>query len=161
MFAVSKFKYIFRFKDSLLYSKDNEGIKRLVVPFSLIQRFLRDVYKDKHHFGKDCMIQKLDRLYFRNKTQKVYIYIKRCYNCGMNRINNQLFLKSFQPIQILLQPMYTITFDFVITFLIVVSKNTLWAIEGYDIFDIIFATICKTSKKKLFLPGNKRYSAKD
>ncbi len=53
VFDTSKFGYIFRLKDSLLYSKDNEGIERLVILFSLIQRFLWDIYKDKHHFGKD------------------------------------------------------------------------------------------------------------
>ncbi len=36
MFDASKFGYIFRLKNGLLYSKDNEGIERLVVPFSLI-----------------------------------------------------------------------------------------------------------------------------
>ncbi len=56
VFDVSKFGYTFRFKDNLLYSKDNEGIERFVVLFSFIQRFLRDVYKDKYHFGRDCIM---------------------------------------------------------------------------------------------------------
>ncbi len=89
------------------------------------------------------------------------MYIKRCYSCSINRIDNQFLLKSFQPIQTLLQPMYMIIFDFMITFLIVVSKNILWTIESYDVFDTVFAIICKVSKRKLFLPGNKRYSIED
>ena len=36
----SKFGHTFRLKDGLLYSKDNEGMERLVVPFPLVQRFL-------------------------------------------------------------------------------------------------------------------------
>src|SRR6266699_2956393 len=107
------------------------------------------------------MIQELDHLYFRNKTREVRIYIKRCHGCNINRIDNQLPLESFQPIQALLQPIYTIILDFVIAFPIVVSKNTLWAIEGYNAFDIVFATICKASKRKLLLPGNERYSVED
>ena len=125
IFNTSKFRYIFRFKNNLLYSKDNEGIKHLVVLFSLIQRFLRNIHKDKHHFNKDHIIQKLDRLYFRNKTRKVHIYIKRYHNYNINRTNNQLPLENFQPIQTLLQPIYTIIFDFMIIFPIIASKNTL------------------------------------
>jgi len=88
MFDIFKFGHTFRFKDNSLYSKDNEDIKHLIVLFSLIQRFLRDTYKDKHHFGKNRIIQELDRLYFQNKTRKVRIYIKRYYDCSINRTNN-------------------------------------------------------------------------
>ncbi len=34
-------------------------------------------------------------------------------------------------------------------------------IEGYDIFDVMFITICKVSKKKFLLSGNERYSVED
>ena len=54
-----------------------------------------------------------------------------------------------------------IIFDFVMTLSTVAFKNILWAIEGYDIFDIVFVTICKVSKRKLFLSGNERYSTED
>ncbi len=40
VFDAFKFGYIFRLKDSLLYSKDNKDIERLVVPFPFVQRFL-------------------------------------------------------------------------------------------------------------------------
>jgi len=36
MFDASKFGYTFRLKDGLLYSKDNEGIERLVVLFLFV-----------------------------------------------------------------------------------------------------------------------------
>ena len=79
----------------------------------------------------------------------------------MNRIDNQLLLKSFQPIQTLLQLIYTITFDFVMALPIIVFKNILWTIEGYNTFDIVFITIYKVSKRKLLLSGNERYSIED
>jgi len=79
----------------------------------------------------------------------------------MNRTDNQLLLESLQPIQAPLQPIYTIALDFMVVFLTVASKDILWAIAGYNAFNAMFATICKTSKRKLFISGNKRYSAED
>jgi len=40
VFNASKFRYTFRLKDNLLYSKDNKSIIYLIVPFPFVQRFL-------------------------------------------------------------------------------------------------------------------------
>jgi hypothetical protein len=36
----SKFGYIFRLADGLLYFKNNNNVERLVIPFPLVQKFL-------------------------------------------------------------------------------------------------------------------------
>jgi len=57
--------------------------------------------------------------------------------------------------------MHTIALDFVVALPTVASKDTPWAIAGYDAFDAVLATTCKASKRKLLIPGNERYSAED
>ena len=79
----------------------------------------------------------------------------------MNRTDNQLLLRSLQPIQTPLQPIYTIYLDFVIAFPTVLSKDTLWAIEGFNTFNNLLTTICKSSKKKLLILRNERYIIED
>jgi hypothetical protein len=57
--------------------------------------------------------------------------------------------------------MYTITIDFVIALSIVSSKDILWAIEGFDAFDVLFIVICKSFKRKLLFSDNEKYSVED
>ena len=107
------------------------------------------------------MLRNLDGLYFRQKIYQIKKYIKRYYNYSINRIKNQFPLGSLQSIQILLQFIYMICLDFIIAFSIVPSKDILQAIEGFDTFNNLFTTICKSSKRKLLISGNKRYSIED
>ncbi len=83
------------------------------------------MYDDKHHFGRERMLKDLNNIYIRNKIYEVDKYFKTCYFYGMNRIDNQLLVDSLQPIPALLQPMYMISLDFVVEFLIVSSRDTL------------------------------------
>ena len=84
-----------------------------------------------------------------------------CNTCDMNRTNNRPPIDSLQPIAAPLQPIHTITLDFVIAIPTIPSKNTLWAIEGFDVFDALFIVICKSSKRKLLFPSHERYGAED
>ncbi|SRR6266699_1894846 len=79
----------------------------------------------------------------------------------MNYIDNQLFIGNLQPIPTFFRPMYTISLDFMVEFFTVPFKNTLWAIEGFDVFDLFFINIYKVSKRKLLILSNKRYSIED
>ncbi len=88
-------------------------------------------------------------------------YLKTYHLYSMNYTDNQLFIKSLQPILTFFRPIYIIFLDFVIEFLIVLSKNILWAIEGFNTFNSFFINIYKTSKRKFLILGNKRYSIKD
>jgi len=53
---VFKFGHFFYFYDGLLYSKGNDDRDWLVIFFDFVFEFLQDVYDDKYHFGKDCML---------------------------------------------------------------------------------------------------------
>ncbi len=79
----------------------------------------------------------------------------------MNCTDNQLPVDNLQPIPISLQPIYTIFLDFVVELSIVLSKDILWAIDGFNVFDSFFINICKVSKRKLLILDNKRYFAED
>ncbi len=125
VFNIMKFRHLFWLVDGLLYSKDEDGIRRLVVFQVLVSEFFRDVYDDKYHFGKKRIFKDLAGLYFRYKAYLVYLYVKHCYICSMNYIDNRLLLKTLQPIQTFFQSIYTISLDFVTTFFTVLSKGTL------------------------------------
>ncbi len=64
-------------------------------------------------------------LFFRNKIYYVKKYIKDYYNCSVNRSDNRLSIKNLQLIQTLLQPIYTISLDFVTILPTVSSKDIL------------------------------------
>ncbi len=157
----TKFGHPFWLADGLLYSKDEDGMRRLVVPQALVPEFLRDAHDDKHHFGRERMLEDLAGLHFRRKAHLVHLHVKHCHACGMNRTDNRLPPGALQPIQAPLQPMHTISLDFVTALPTVPSKGTPWAIEGYEAFDCFLATTCKASRRKLLIPGNEKYDAED
>jgi hypothetical protein len=156
-----KFEYLFYLTDRLFYFINNEYYKRLVVFLPLVQEFLQNIYNDKYHFGRECILKDLNNIYIRNKTREIDKYLKIYHLYSMNRIDNQLLVGSLQLILALFQPIYTIFLDFVVEFPTVFSKDILWAIEGFDAFDSFLTIICKVSKRKLLIPDNKRYLVKD
>ena len=85
MVIASKPGYLFRLLESLFYNRDADGVERLVIPETMIQDILQDAYDNKHHFGKDHIMQELQTVYFRNKRMLVNKYIAKCHTCGANR----------------------------------------------------------------------------
>ena len=51
--------YLFRLLESLFYNRDTDRVERLVIPETMIQDILQDAHDNKHHFGKDRMMQEL------------------------------------------------------------------------------------------------------
>jgi len=119
------------------------------------------VYNDKHHFGREYILKDLNNIYIWNKIREVDKYFKIYYFYSINYIDNQLSVNSFQPISISFQSIYTIFLNFVVELSIVSSKDTLWAIDGFDIFNSFFTNIYKASKRKLLILDNKRYSTEN
>ena len=107
------------------------------------------------------MLQDLAGLSFRSKTYYVKKYVRDCHSYGANRSDNRPPAGSLQPIQAPLQPMHTISLDFVTALPTVPSKDTPWAIEKFDAFDSVLTTTCKASKRKLLIPGNEKYATED
>jgi len=157
----SKFGHPFVLEDGLLYNINYEGERRLTVPHALIPSFLREAHDDKHHFGAERMLKELSSLHFKGKTRLVNKYVQFCHACGMNRNDNQLPIGRLQPIQSTVQPMHTITLDFVTGLPTVPAKGTPWGLDGFDAFDAFLTVTCKSSKRKLLIPGNEKYTAQD
>ncbi|KAN0080859.1 retrovirus-related Pol poly protein from transposon gypsy, partial [Elaphomyces granulatus] len=110
----SKPGHPFRLADHLLYNRDDNGTERLVIPKSLVQEILQVVHDDKHHFGRDRMMKELEMIHFRKKRYLVDQYVKKCHTCGANRQNDKKPIGDYQPIQAPLEPMHTITMDFIV-----------------------------------------------
>ncbi len=87
--------------------------------------------------------------------------MKDYHSCDTNCTDNWPLIRSLQPIQAFLQPIYTIFLNFVIAFFTMFSKDTLYVIEKFDVFDSVFITIYKAFKRKLFIPDNKKYIIED
>ncbi len=104
------------------------------------------MYNDKYHFGRKHILKDLNNIYIRNNVRKIDKYLKTYYFYSINRINNQLFMDNFQLIPTSFQPIYTIFLDFVIELSIAFSKDILWTIDGFNIFDSFFTNIYKVSK---------------
>ncbi len=158
---MSKFGHFFYLYDGLLYFKDNDNKNQLIIFFDLILEFLQNIYDNKHHFGKNCMLQNLKRLHFRNRIYRICKYLKSYYLYRANRTDNVLFVESFQSIQLSLQSIYTICLDFVITLFIISFQVILQVIENYDVYDAMFNATYKILKRKLLFLKNKRYVVED
>ena len=119
------------------------------------------MYDDKYHFGRKYILKDFNNIYIRNKIRRIDKYFKTYHLYGITHTDNQLFIRSLQPISIFFRPIYTISLDFVVELSIVLSKNILWTIESFNIFDLFFINIYKTFKRKFLILDNKRYSIKD
>lgn len=157
--TATKTGHPFRLVDDLLYNRDNNGRERLVIPKGLVWEYLQDVHDDKHHFARDRMVADLDGFHFRGKRKWIQKYLEACHSCGANRKDNQRPIGTLQPIQAPEEPMHTITLDFITGLPPVSSVGSPWHIDGYDYFDALMPVTCKTSKRKLLIPGHSTYKA--
>jgi hypothetical protein len=157
----SKPGHPFRLADRLLYNRDDNGTERLVIPKSLVQEILQVVHDDKHHFGRDRMMKELEMIHFRKKRYLVDQYVKKCHTCGANRQNDKKPIGDYQPIQAPLEPMHTITMDFIVGLPKVPSVGTPWNHKNYDAFNALLTITCKSSKRTTLIPGHDEYSAED
>lgn len=160
--SASKAGHPFRFVDGLLYNRDNDGIERLVIPSPLVQEFLQDAHDHKHHFGRDRMMADLERVHFRRKRHLVTEYVRKCYQCGEQRKDNQLPIGDLKPIQAPEEPMHTITIDFIVGLPENPVNGTPWDLgNGFSHFNALLTVTDKSSKRRSLIPGNEKYTAED
>ena len=105
------------------------------------------------------MMKELENVHFRQKSRLVDAYVRKCHACGANRQNNQLPIGSYQPIQAPLEPMHTITMDFITGLPTVASEGTPWPLKGFDAYNALLTVTCKSSKRSLLIPGHEKYTA--
>lgn len=151
----------FRLRDGLLYHNGVDGYSRLCIPFSMIDDMLKMAHDDQHHFGIERMTRELSGLSIRNLSTRIRKHIHGCETCCLGQTDRQRRIGNYQPVRAPLLPMHTIAVDFITEMPPVSSKDSPWALEGFDTFDQLMTVTCAASKRNLLIPGYCRYTAAD
>ncbi len=157
----SKASNPFRIASGLLYNHDINGTQHLVILFTLIPEILAESHDQKHHLGHDRMIQNLEHLHFKQKKHLVSEYIAHCHIYSTNKSRNQRPIGSLQPIQTPLEPMHTITMDFIVGLPSVSFQGILWSVTTHNSYNSLLTVTDKSSKHTLLIPNHMTYSASD
>ncbi len=107
------------------------------------------------------MIQNLEHLHFKQKRHLVNKYIAHCHICDTNRNRNQKPIGFLQSIQISLEPIYTITMDFIMELPNISSQGTPWSVTTHDNYNSLFMVTDKSSKYILLISGHMIYFVSD
>lgn len=154
-------RFPFTLQEGLLYHVDLDGNKGLCIPRSCVQPILELVHDNKHHFGKNRMMDDLQGIHFFRKYWHVRKFVQHCKVCRENQQDRNPTPGSLMPIRTPPIPYHTITLDLITDMPEVKSKDTFWSISGWEILNCLMTVSCKFSKKTLLIPGSVTYTAKE
>ena len=142
--------------NGLLYSLSKSPIspsayvKRLCIPHSLTSHVFRMAHDSSGHPGFLRTMANLDGLAIPRVSRLLRRYIDACPQCDRLATRRHKPYGNMQPILSPPVPFHTIAIDFILA----LPEST----EG---FNAIMPATCKFTKRLLFIPGKKTYSAED